>query len=212
VGRAIPSERIRKTEAELGYCLERFAAGPAKPCPSRTPGPTLAADNSLYLRRLLLDHTAHRHHRRHPRVACRERRLEPRNIRSYNPVSLLSITVRKIREIQRITAKPQRNLNRRSEYSLVKNRVRNICIVEISKILLQTQIMGVTQNNPLRSQDHRINIDLRMIDLLLDEQFNLLTGPENTGDVRRDVPQTKSFQQASTVIGNICFPVPNQKP
>jgi hypothetical protein len=51
-----------------------------------------------------------------------------------------------------------------------------------------------------------------MIDLLLDEQLNLLTGPEYPRDVRRDVSQTRSFQQASMVIGHICFPVPNQKP
>jgi len=43
--------------------------------------------------------------------------------------------------------------------------------------------MRVTQNNPLRSQDHRVNIDLWMIDLLLNVQFNLLAGTENTNDI-----------------------------
>jgi len=47
----------------------------------------------------------------------------------------------------------------------------------------------VTQNNPLRGQDHRVNIDLRMIDLLLNVQFNLLAGTENTDNIRRNIRQ-----------------------
>jgi len=49
--------------------------------------------------------------------------------------------------------------------------------------------MRVTQNNPLRGQDHRVNIDLRMIDLLLNVQFNLLAGTENTDNIRRNIRQ-----------------------
>jgi hypothetical protein len=47
----------------------------------------------------------------------------------------------------------------------------------------------VTQNNPLRSKDDRVDVDLRMIDLLLDKQFNLLTRPENPSNIRWDVSQ-----------------------
>src|SRR2546427_146971 len=49
--------------------------------------------------------------------------------------------------------------------------------------------MRVTQNNPLSGQDHRVNIDLGMIDLLLNEKFNLLAGTENTNNVRRNIRQ-----------------------
>jgi len=49
--------------------------------------------------------------------------------------------------------------------------------------------MRVTQNNPLRGQNHRINVDLWMIDLLLDKQLNLLTRPKYLRNVRRDVSQ-----------------------
>jgi len=53
--------------------------------------------------------------------------------------------------------------------------------------------MGVTQNNPLRSQNHRINVDLWMIDLLLDKQLNLLTRPKYLRNVRRDISQDQNL-------------------
>jgi len=58
----------------------------------------------------------------------------------------------------------------------------------------------VTQNNPLRGQDHRVNIDLRMIDLLLNVQFNLLAGTENTDNVRRNIRQ--DYDLLAIVNGN----------
>src|SRR5207302_77646 len=79
-GRPIPPKRLRKTEAELGYCLEGFAAGPAEPSPSHTPRTTLTTNNRLDLRRLLLDHTTHPYHWHHSCVACGEWCLEPRDI------------------------------------------------------------------------------------------------------------------------------------
>jgi len=53
--------------------------------------------------------------------------------------------------------------------------------------------MRVTQNNPLRGQDHRINVDLWMIDFLLDKQFDLLTRPEYLRNVRGDVSQDQTL-------------------
>jgi hypothetical protein len=51
----------------------------------------------------------------------------------------------------------------------------------------------MTQNNPLRSQYNRVNVDLWMVDLLLDEQFNLLTRPENPSNIRWDVSQDQNL-------------------
>src|SRR5438067_12421690 len=49
--------------------------------------------------------------------------------------------------------------------------------------------MRVPQNDPPSGQDHRVNIELRVIDLLLNIQFNLLTRTENTNNVRRNIRQ-----------------------
>jgi len=72
--------------------------------------------------------------------------------------------------------------------------------------------MRVTQNDPLSGQDHRVNIDLRVIDLLLNIQLNLFTGTENTSNVRRNIRQDYDLPAIVNAIDNIYFPVPDQKP
>src|SRR2546425_10424052 len=51
----------------------------------------------------------------------------------------------------------------------------------------------MTQNNPLSSQHNRVDVDLRMIDLLLDKQLDLLTGTEYSCNVRWDVSQDQNL-------------------
>lgn len=162
---------------------------------------TLGASHTHSGRR---DRLSHGTRRRHRSISRRERRLITGNVGSDYSIRFLRVRVRKIRQIQRFSPHSKLALDRRPQETLVKDRIRHISIGKICKIPFQSQIVRMSQNNPLVRKDHRVNIDLGMIDLLLNKQLNCLARSKNPSNVLRNVTaQTDTRRSAKHPCPNM---------